>query len=417
MAVAILLMVAASQPALAQTLTELHDFLGTEGANPTAGVTMDAAGNLYGTTQYGGTGGYGEVFKLVHRGSAWILNPLYNFPSYQSGDDGAEPYAGVTVGPDGNLYGTTIFGGGSARFGTVFKLSPPASVCRSTLCPWTETVLYRFTGGSDGAVPYGPVVFDSAGNLYGTTVSGGASSCFSGQGCGVVFKLTRSGSGWTETVLHTFLDAPDGSNPGSGLVFDQAGNLYGTTGNGGTGSCGTVFQLMPSGSGWTENVLHSFDSSGDGCNPAGGLIVDHTGNLYGTTVFSPGNNGNGTVFELTSSGGQWTYTFLSNILEQYFGITGPFGPLAMDATGNLYGTTFGSGNAYGSGFCEYGCGTVFKLTPSAGGWSFNLVYEFTGDVDGAQPTAGVILDRDGNLYGTASSAGAGGYGTVFEITP
>ncbi len=410
LAVAMLLTLVLSLPAEAQTFTPLHGFSGMpDGATPIGGLAMDAAGNLYGTTQYGGAYGWGMVFKLVHTGGSWIMHPLYSFPSIYSGrNDGAEPYAGVTIGPDGNLYGTTYFGSGSASFGTVFKLSPPASVCKSTLCPWTETILYRFTGGSDGDAPVGTVVFDSAGNLYGTTEAGGASSCFSGVGCGVVFKLTRSGSSWTETVLHTFLDSPDGSNPGGALVFDQAGNLYGTTANGGTGSSGTVFQLTPSGSGWTENVIYEGGASG-------GVIIDNAGNLYGDTAFAP--TGDGTVFELTPSGGQWTYTLLYSLTSGISGIAGPFGPPAMDTSGNLYGMTVEGGDTYGAGPCEYGCGTVFKLTPSAGTWVYSLIYDFTGGTDGANPTDGLILDRNGNLYGTASAAGARGQGTVFEITP
>ena len=175
-----------------------------------------------------------------------------------------------------------------------------------------------------------------------------------------------------------------------------------------------MYQLTPSGGGWTETVLHSFDYINDGAVPQGGLIIDSSGNLYGDTVFSPNDNGNGTVFELTPSGGVWNYTVLSSIPETFFGITGPLGALAMDASGNLYGTTFGSGD---TGVCVYGCGTVFQLAPSAGGWVFNLMYEFTGTIDGAGPSDGVVLDRNGNLYGTASEAGAGGYGVVFEFTP
>jgi uncharacterized repeat protein (TIGR03803 family) len=299
MAVAILLIVMAAQPAEGQTFTTLHGFNGPpDGAMPTGGLVMDAAGDLYGTTQYGGAAGYGMVFKLTRSGSSWILHPLYSFPG--GSNDGFLPYSGVTIGPDGNLYGTTQGGRGGAGYGTVFKLSPPASVCKSTFCPWTETVLYRFGGGSDGAAPYAPVVFDGVGNLYGTTYNGGASSCSEfGNGCGVVFKLTRSGSGWTETVLHAFLNLPDGAYPKSGLVFDQAGNLYGTTTIGGTFDdiAGTVFQLSPSGSGWTENVIHSFDSNDDGNSPQGGLVFDNLGNLYGTTAFGP--IANGSVFELT----------------------------------------------------------------------------------------------------------------------
>ena len=413
-AAAILLMVTASQRAEAQTFTTLHSFSGLDGGMPTAGLTMDGAGNLYGTTQYGGTADYGSVFKLVHTGGSWILHPLYSFPNDGGGNDGAEPYAGVTIGPDGNLYGTTTRGGGSAQFGTVFKLSPPASVCRSTLCPWTETVLYRFSGGSDGRVPYGRVVFDRAGNLYGTTNLGGVGICREGVGCGVVFKLTRSGSGWVETVLYSFRNLPDGAYPVSGLVFDQAGSLYGTTSGGGMrcslGSCGTVFQLAPSGSGWTETVLYSFTFGDDGAYPSGGLIFDNSGNLYGTTEVGISNDG--TVFELTPSGGQWTYTLLYSLMSEHGGVGGPLGTLAMDATGNLYGAA-----NEGDGSCAPGCGTVFKLTPSAGGWGYSLIHEFMGGSDGGMPYDGLILDRNGNLYGTDSTAGAGGGGVVFEITP
>ena len=165
MAVAILLIVTASQLAEGQTFSTLHSFSGLDGEMPTAGLTMDGVGNLYGTTQYGGVAGYGLVFKLVHTGGSWILHPLYSFPNDGGGNDGAEPYAGVTFGPDGNLYGTTTRGGGSAAYGTVFKLSPPASACKSAICPWIETILYRFSGGSDGNRPMDPVVFDRLGNL------------------------------------------------------------------------------------------------------------------------------------------------------------------------------------------------------------------------------------------------------------
>jgi uncharacterized repeat protein (TIGR03803 family) len=416
MAVAILI-ITASHIAVAQTFTALHGFNGMpDGATPIGGLTMDRAGNFYGTTQYGGADGYGMVFKLVHTGSTWIMHPLYSFPSIfrQGANDGAEPMAGVTIGPDGNLYGTNTLGSGSSNFGTVFKLSPPASVCRSTMCPWTETILYRFTGASDGGVPSGPVIFDRNGNLYGNTSYGGV-TCGPGYSCGVVFKLTRSGSSWTESVLHAFSGSPDGANPGGALVFDRAGNLYGTAGYGGSANDGAVFQLTPSGSGWTENVIHNFDYFDDGAIPQGGVIFDNAGNLFGTTVFA--TTGDGTVFELTPSGGQWTYTLLYSLMSEQSGIPGPLGPLAMDSGGNLYGMTFEGGDVFGAGDCEYGCGTVFKLTPAGGGWAYSLLYEFMGGTDGARPYDGVILDRNGNLYGTASTGGERGQGTVFEITP
>ncbi len=412
LALAILLTVIYSPAAHAQTFTTLHGFNGMpDGAMPIGGLTMSASGDLYGTTEYGGAEGWGMVFKLEHTGGTWIMHPLYSFPSiyHQGANDGAAPTAGVTIGPDGNLYGTNTGGSGSSNYGTVFKLSPPASVCKSTLCPWTETILYRFTGGSDGGVPSGPVIFDSAGNLYGNAQTGGV-TCGQGYSCGVVYKLTRSGSSWTESVLHAFSGSPDGANPGGALVFDRAGNLYGTC-NGGSVNDGAVFQLSPSGSGWTENIIHSFDYFDDGGGPQGGVVFDTAGNLFGTTSFAP--LGNGTVFELTPSGGQWSFSQLYALTSGQSGLPGPLGPLAMDAASNLYGMTFEGG----IGNCLYSCGTVFKLAPSAGAWVYTLLYEFTGGSDGGLPYDGVILDRNGNLYGTASDRGARGQGTIFELTP
>ena len=412
LALAILLTVIYSPAAHAQTFTTLHGFSGMpDGAMPIGGLTMSASGDLYGTTEYGGAEGWGMVFKLVHTGGTWIMHPLYSFPSiyHQGANDGAAPTAGVTIGPDGNLYGTNTGGSGSSNYGTVFKLSPPASVCKSTLCPWTETILYRFTGGSDGGVPSGPVIFDSAGNLYGNAQTGGV-TCGQGYSCGVVYKLTRSGSSWTESVLHAFSGSPDGANPGGALVFDRPGNLYGTC-NGGSVNDGAVFQLSPSGSGWTENIIHSFDYFDDGGGPQGGVIFDNAGNLFGTTAFAP--LGNGTVFELTPSGGQWTFNQLYSFTSGQTGLPGPLGPLAMDASGNLFGMTFEGG----IGNCLYSCGTVFKLAPSAGAWVYTLLHEFSGGTDGGLPYDGVILDRNGDLYGTASMGGARGQGTVFELTP
>ena len=292
-----------SKPAQAQTFNVLHDFTGgQDGGTPIAELTMDRAGNLYGTTFYGGVQschtssgtGCGTVFKLSKKGSGWVFSPLYDFAG---NGDGANPAGKVVFGPDGSLYGTTFeFGGYS---GTVFNLKPQPTSCRAALCSWNQTLLYGFTGGSDGGNPYGGVVFDKAGNLYGTTFSGGQKGgqvCGDGAGstCGVVYELTKSGSIWTETVLHTFTGGADGSNPGNGLVLDGAGNLYGTTTTGGSGLYGTAFQLSPSGSGWTENVLYSFGLNG-GTEPWGALIFDAAGNLYGTTLYGAPS----TVFELT----------------------------------------------------------------------------------------------------------------------
>ena len=263
----LLLVLLTPQPAQAQTFKVIHTFTGgADGAWPYAGLTMDRAGNLYGTAQAGGGGnlrssgcggsGCGTVFKLVPRGSGWVFTTLYSF---QGGSDGAVPTARVIFGPDGSLYGTTSVGG--AGYGTVFKLQPPLVACKSALCPWTETVLYRFTGGSDGANPGGgDLIFDKAGNLYGTAQYGGyeGGSCSETGGCGVVFELTPSSSGWIYSVIHRFTGGADGGYPYSGVISDNAGNLYGTAGGGGSSGGGTVYELIPSGSGWQEKTLCSF---------------------------------------------------------------------------------------------------------------------------------------------------------------
>jgi uncharacterized repeat protein (TIGR03803 family) len=395
----LLVLVVTAVAAQAQNFQLLHTFTGSpDGMTPYAGLTRDSAGNLYGTTFRGGADGCGMVFRLAHKGSGWTETLLHSFAC---GTDGESPYAPVVIGPDGNLYGTTEYGGGSQN-GIVFKLSPPPTLCRTAVCPWTETILYRFSGQSDGGQPVSPVIFDNAGNLYGTAQAGGS------KNDGVVFKLTHTGSSWTESVLYSFAGPPDGAEPTGGLVFDAAGNLYGTTFWGGNIGFGIAFQLTPSGSGWTENILQNFGGN-NGNYPYSGLISDNSGNLYGTTEFGP--IGDGTVFELTPSGGQWVFTTIYNLMSQQAGIGGPVGPLVRDASGNLYGTTFDGGI-----ICEYGCGTVFELSPSSGGWTYSLIYQFTGGSDGFGPVDGLALDPEGNLYGTTSEY-FGGEGTVFEITP
>jgi uncharacterized repeat protein (TIGR03803 family) len=244
--------------------------------------------------------------------------------------------------------------------------------------------------------------------LYGTTVDGGGVTSY-----GTVFELTPSAGGvWTETVLHTFAySGTDGYTPLAGLVFDASGNLYGTTVNGGAYKYGTVFELTPTaGGGWTETVLHSFNNKGtDGYWPYASLILDASGNLYGTTL-NGGTSNVGTVFELTpTAGGGWTETVLHN----FRGKDGynPNSSLIFDAAGNLYGTTVKGGH--------YGYGTVFELTPTAGGiWAETLLHSFNNNgTDGYWPYAGLIFDAVGNLYGTSYLGGAHGFGTVFEITP
>ena len=325
--------------------------------------------------------------------------------------------ARVIFGPDGVLYGTTTSGGytgGNCALyggcGTVFKLRPLPTACKTALCKWTKTDLYQFGEPPDGDGPTGDLIFDQARNIYGTTVNGGVVNGNCVDGCGTVYELTRPGSNWTESVLYSF-SGSDGQNPFSGLLLDGAGNLYGTTFLGGTGGDGTVFQLTNSGLGWTENILHNFQGS-DGYLTYAGLILDHLGNLYGTSSTSTGGSGSGgTVFELTPSNGSWTFSVLytftgpSGYLE-----CGPNDNLVMDGAGNIYGTTRCDG--------AYNAGSVFKLTPTpTPPWTYTSLHDFTGGSDGGNPYSNVIFDANGNLYGTASAGGAYGYGVVWEITP
>lgn len=404
-------------PAAAQTLTTLHSFTGGgDGAGPEAGVTMDAAGNLYGTTNTGGTNGLGVVFKLARRNSGWVVSPLHGFPSSQS--DGLFPTAGITIGGDGSLYGTTFEGGnytlGCVEYGCgiVFQLRPPASVCKTALCPWTETILHAFSGdGEDGNLPgNGSLVFDPSGNLYGTTIYGGG-----GSGQGSVYELSPSHGSWTETILHGFNRSPDGSVPYSGVIFDSSGNLYGTTidegnngGSCGQSGCGVVYEITPSGGGWMENILYAFQNGGDGESPFGGLVFDQAGNLYGSTEVG-GAYGAGTVFELTPSNGGWIFnTIYAFSTYGHNNVVGPLASLAVGSDGSLYGTTYSGG--------INGLGSVFRLTPVNGNWTYTLLHSFTGP-DGEYCYGGVTLDASGHLYGPAYQGGAYGAGTVWEITP
>ena len=397
------MLVTTAHYAQAQNLTTLYSFAGKpDGANPMTGVLLDAQGNLYGTTALGGgvgcykhngcgmafkltpdgietvlakftaknpspssgliwdsqgnldgtTSGYngrtsanGGVFELKKKKKGMKLTPLYAF---SGSNDGSDPEGGLVMDGQGNLYGTTYYGGASF-YGTVFELTPAG----------TETVLFSFPGGSGGANPYGNLTRDADGNLYGITIFGGGTACGASNGCGTVFKVTPGGS---ETVLYSFTGGADGWDPEAGLVLDAQGNLYGTTALGGGTSClsgsrcGTVFKLIPAG---TETVLYRFAGGSDGSLPTGRLVFDKAGNLYGTTLYGGGSN------------------------------------------------------------CDYGCGTIFKLTPAG---VETVLYRFTGGADGANPVGGLVLDAQGNLYGTTeaggrSGCGGRGCGTVFRLTP
>jgi uncharacterized repeat protein (TIGR03803 family) len=391
--------------ALGQTFSVIHNFTGgIDGAYPSTGLTMDTAGNLYGTAFSGGTAEMGTVFSLTNNGRGWMFHPLYSF---SGGQDGAGPLARVVIGPDHGLYGSTVAGGGGPcpgsngylGCGAVYKLTPPAHAPRSAIYSWDATVLYRFSSG-DGAYPQGDLIFDRAGNIYGTTVVGGSANR------GEIYKLAPSNGRWTENTLYSAQGASDGKFPWGGVLFDSAGNLYGSFSENGPYGYGALYQLSPSGSGWNERTIHGFSFHGDdGAIPQGGFMQDAAGNLYGTTMHDA--TGGGTVFEMVSSGGTWSYNFLYGFSG---GIdVGPYDKLLMDAAGNLYGTTFGDG--------QYGYGSVFKLTRSSSGWTYTSLHDFTGGSDGANPMCVLVMDSSGNLYGTASGGGASGAGDVFRITP
>jgi uncharacterized repeat protein (TIGR03803 family) len=388
-------LVAPASSAQAQTFQVIHNFTGgLDGSSPSAALTIDRAGHIYGVSGYGATGDHGAVFELKHLGSGWTLSPIYEFLGE---NDGSNPQGGLVFGPEGLLYGTTV-GGGSTGAGTIYALQPPASACKTAICFWSETTLHSFGSGTDGMYPLSSLVSDQAGNFYGTAWFGGS------NGDGTVFELTKSGSSWSENTLYSFVGPPnDGSQPESAVIFDTAGNLYGTTSNGGTNSDGTAFELTPSNGGWSESVLYNFSNNAVGFLPVGGFVMDQEGNLYGTTYI------NGSIFELTHSNGQWNATSLYTAPQ-----FSSYAALTIDQAGNLYGVSdVGSngGNDFGDGF-------VFKLTKSNGTWTLTDLHDFDGS-DGKEPDGPVTLDAAGNLWGTTFGGGqgcGGGCGVVWEIT-
>jgi len=406
---------------MAQTETVLYTFGGTpaDGTEPAAPLLLDESGNLIGTTSGGGTAvlcpdpsgpnACGTVFELVNSSGNYKENVLYNFIGAPS--DGDEPTAGLIMDASGNLYGTTGYGGpnscGLSSCGTVFELVKSSS-------GYTEKLLHNFTG-FDGANPLSGLIGDTSGNLYGITAGGGA------FGVGTVFELVNSPGGYTENVLYSFgASATDGWYPVAGLVMDTAGNLFGTTSadggpnSCGLSSCGTVFELVNSPGGYTERVLHRFSES-DGANPLAALITDSSGNLYGTTS-DGGAYGFGTVFELTNSSGNYAITVLHNFGGTPTDGVMPVASLLMDSSGNLFGTTKMGGSAT---LCSgYGCGMVFELVHSSGTYTEKVLHSFGGIGDGESPAAALVMDRNGNLYGTTEVGEAGPQvGTVFEVNP
>jgi uncharacterized repeat protein (TIGR03803 family) len=397
------------------TVTILHSFAGgKDGQLPYGGLVRDSAGNFYGTTSGGTQYKNGAVFKLSPQsGGGWATTVIYSF---KGAPDGAGPSGSLALDTEGNLYGTTGSGGTGERVchiwagcGTVFKLAPAAGG------KWKETVLHSFTSDTDGQFPYGGLTF-SHGNLFGTTFAGGtANGCFY-FGCGTIFELTPSSGGqWKERVIYAFTGGSDGGEPWYGsLTTDASGNLYGTTTYTGCDGCSgnypTVFELSPNGHSWTFSTLYTFTDYG---LPLGNVVFDNAGNLYGTTQGNVyGSPTDGTVFELTRSGGSWSrnilYSFSGGADGKY-----PYTGVTFDSAGNFYGTTYYGGSTACS------CGVVYKMAAGSGGsWSFSVLHAFNGSPgDGAAPYASVVVDSAGNVYGTTQGGGVYGYGTVYEVTP
>lgn len=382
----------------AQTETILYTFTaGSDGSGPTGSLIFDAAGNLYGTTDAGGVndgnGGKGVVFQLSPATGGGWTETAIY--AFQGGTDGEVPFGGVIFDAAGNLYGATNFGGAHS-LGTVYELSPVAGG------GWSEQVLYSFAGGADGANPNGGLVFDSAGNLYGTTGAGGGA-----QNLGTVFQLSPvSGGGWTESVILKGTTSRGGGFGGSVLV--DGSNLYVTAPIGGSSNAGSIYRLTFATGLWRAGVIYSFLGGADGSQPVAGLTFRGTGHLFGTTE-SGGAFGIGTLFELTpGGGGAWNKTIVHD-----FGVASkdglfPTNPLTVGPATQLYGTT-GSGGIAGNG-------TLYEFKLGATGWKEKILDSFNTSTDGG-PGGGIVVDGVGNLYGVQHNGGSFGAGGVYEITP
>jgi hypothetical protein len=422
---------------------------GTDGSLPAGGVIFDKAGNLYGVTIYGGStacppGWCGTIYELsppAQKGGAWTEKVLYVFKGHDQ-NDGSSPTGTLIADSAGNLYGVTGYGGsgpcvlfGTATgCGTVYELSPPKQKGGA----WTETVLYNFQGGKDGDLPSGTLVFDTAGNLYGVTLFGGGkgTSCdiFYGGTCGTVFKLSapkQKGGKWTEKVLHSFSGIAtgkqngDGAVPNGGLVLDRTGMIYGTTYNGGYNcphdsnqGCGTVFGLKrptKKGESWTERLIHVFKDGADGTQPNTGVLLGTDDSLYGGAGGGAGSGG--IIFRFAAAtDGRWTET----VLHTFNTVTYGYGPSVtlFDSCGDLCGTTFAFPDSHsGSVFC------LKRPSETHKAWTLTYLYKFTGYPNGIGPTAYLTRDSMGYLYGTTEKGGTGkgcgsyGCGMAFELKP
>jgi len=363
-------------------------------------LVMDSAGNIYGTSVQGGEFGGGTVFELRPSAGGWVHTVLYSFTG---GADGGEPYKGVTLDAQGNLYGTAVTGGTGqgceGGCGVVYKLTKSGT-------SWTQSVIHNFTGGRDGSGPGSGVTFDKERTLYGMTPTGGA------HGLGVVYQMKPDlNGGWKFSVIHAFTGGQDGSNGSAGrLILDKAGNLYGVATTGGANGKGVAFRLTRAASGHSFlQTLYAFKGQPDAGFPYGGLTFDALGNLYGTTYYD-GKNNLGAVYELTSNNGAWSERVLYSFEGGSDG-SNSISNLVFDGVGNLYGTT-----SEGGAGCS--CGVIFKLAPGANGkWTESVVYRFQGAPDGGFAYNGMVGDTAGNFYGTTVHGGFSDDGTIYKFNP
>ena len=405
-----LMSVVAWSTASAQTLTTLANFDNTDGSYPLSGLIADPNGNLFGTTTFGGASNAGTVFEIVKTASGYATTPK-TVVSFDI-NNGAEPTTTLIADGIGNLFGTTYgnievapLGSSDLSWGTVFEIAKTASGYAAA-----PTTLFTFDGGIDGGEPATGLMADANGNIFGTTSWGGPYLYF-----GTVFEITKTTTGYasTPTTLFSF-DATDGYFPGASLISDSNGNLVGTTVSGGTYSYfGTVFEIAKTTSGYasTPTTLVSFNGSNGG-SPYGNLIADANGNLFGTTAFGGASNG-GTVFEITKTASGYAST--PTILVSFNRSKGfqPMAGLIADAKGNLFGTTLYGGASPG----PLGDGTVFEIVKTASGYASTptTLVSFNGN-NGSLPYASLIADGNGNLFGTTSGGGTSSFGTVFEVT-
>jgi len=375
-------------PAFAHGFQVIYNFTnGADGGVPPYTLALDKKGRLLGTANQGGTEGAGIIFRMAEKKTGWFVTPLYNF----NGNDG-QPGWGLTLNKS-SMYTVASYAevmGGPC--GSALQINQSQK-------QWQSVLMHTFVQKDDGC-PTGNMVLDKAGNAYGVTQDGGA------DGWGSIYELSPSGGGWTETILYTFQGGSDGGAPYSGMIFDKAGNLYGTAtarGAGGCGQgCGTVYELSPSQSGWTYKVIYTFTGGNDGGQPTAGLVFDKSGNLYGAAE-SFGANGGGSIFELSPSQGGWTF----NLLASPSGTGGPVVALTVVSPTEIYGTNFFDGaDSYGS---------VFRVTESGGKWTYKDLHDFTSGADGGYPGGGATLDAKGNLYGTTVLGGADKFGVIWEI--